>query len=96
MTAPGKLRVAVSATSFAGAVQFPGCQSYRANAGCPLSRGRAELASAAAGVETSQVGIFGNKGELAIPDYRGHTIIGGKRNVRAVQALEDPSTTPLT
>ncbi len=46
--------------------------------------------SAVAGVEMSQVGIFGSKGQLVIPDYRGHTILGGKRSARAVQALEIP------
>ena len=47
--------------------------------------------SAVAGVEMSQVGIYGSKGQLVIPDYRGHSILGGKRSARAVQALEVPS-----
>ncbi len=47
--------------------------------------------SAVAGVEMSQVGIYGSTGQLLIPDYRGLSILGGKRSSRTVQALDIPS-----
>ena len=46
--------------------------------------------SAVAGVETAHIGIFGSEGQLVIPDYRGASIIGGKRSTREVRPLEIP------
>ncbi len=46
--------------------------------------------SAVAGVEAAHIGIFGSEGQLVIPDYRGSSIIGGKRSTREVRSLEIP------
>ena len=47
--------------------------------------------SAVAGVEMSQVGIYGSKGQLVLPDYRGLSILGGKRSARTVGELTIPT-----
>ena len=47
--------------------------------------------SAVAGVEVSQIGIYGSEGQLVMPDYGGNEISGGKRSARSVQTLEIPA-----
>ena len=47
--------------------------------------------SAVAGVEESQIGIYGSDGQLVLPGYRCDQISGGKRSYRKVRDLEIPA-----
>ena len=47
--------------------------------------------SAVAGVEESQIGIYGSDGQLVLPGYRCDEISGGKRSDRKVRSLEVPA-----
>jgi len=47
--------------------------------------------SAVAGVEESQIGIYGSDGQLVLPGYRCDEISGGKRSDRKVRSLEIPA-----
>ena len=46
--------------------------------------------TAAAGVESNRIGIYGSEGQLVVPDFRGESLIGGKRGSRTTQNLEIP------
>ena len=78
-------------------VQERGGQSVTSDDACAMileftSGARAVVhMSAVAGVEVSEVGIYGSEGQLVIPDYRGNEISGGKRSARSVQRLEIPA-----
>lgn len=46
--------------------------------------------SAAAGVDSSRIGVYGSEGQLVIPDFRGASLVGGKRSSRVVKDLKIP------
>jgi len=46
--------------------------------------------SAAAGVESSRIGIYGSEGQLVIPDFRAEELVGGKRSTRKISKISIP------